>query len=227
MKIQLNVFLLFIFQLCAANVSAWVEPVDFNLDLGASGASNSYIIDETTHMRCDSGQGGNKCHRWGLILEKNSRLKESHETNKNWTTKVDEDTHRLPTIKELVRLYDYTGGGLDSTIKKWFDEAGDDKKKTWIISSSYRDIDGNYDGTGTIQYLQIFALNVGTGEVKTFLRDGLALCESLTDTGSAGSCDATETTQIIHTIKVQRDHIKEQCINAGLTFTETGCPTTP
>jgi len=226
MKIQLKVFLLFIFQLSAANVSAWVEPVDFNSDLGASDATNSYTIGGSTpYPRCDSEKEVSLCHRWGLIFEQNEQLKASGETNKNWTTKVDGNTHRLPTIKELVRLYDYTGGGLDSTIDKWFTEFGGDRKKTWIISSSYRDIDGNYDGTGTIQYLQIFALNVGTGEVKTFLRDGLALCESLTDTGSVGSCDATEATQIIHTIKVQRDHIKEQCINAGLTFTETGCPT--
>lgn len=227
MKLQLRIFLFSLFHLGAFNVNAWVEPVDFVSDLGESDGSNQYTIGAATPIhRCDSGSEVSLCHRWGLIFEIDKQLKDSNTTDVSWTPKVYGDTYRLPTIKELVRLYDYTGGGLDKAVKGWIDEIGSDREKTWIISSSYRDIDGYYDNGLDFEYLQVFALNVGTGEVKTFQRNDLALCLSLTDAAdNIGKCNSIEPTQIVYTIKVQRVHIKEQCMNAGMVFTETGCTT--
>jgi hypothetical protein len=186
--------------LCMPAVAlAWPKALDFNAD--EEGV--------TEYDRCDtplseySQAAPSICHRWGLVFEYGG-------APIDWKPRVDDDSYRLPTIKELVRLYNYAdpdNAQLDPLIYEWLGDEVDEN--TWLISSSYRDLDGDYDvdddGTGR---LQIFALNALTGEVRAFepgeKSSGdsvLKLCVSLESNGSC-TLDATATT--IHALKVNR-----------------------
>jgi len=190
--------------LCMPAVAlAWPKALDFNAD--EEGV--------TEYDRCDtpsSEYAPSICHRWGLVFEYGEALEK-------WKPRVDDDSdsYRLPTIKELVRLYNYAdpdNAQLDPLIKKMLGSGVDEN--TWLISSSYRDLDGDYDvdddGTGR---LQIFALNALTGEVRAFEPgkkssgdSSLQLCVSLE---SNGSCTLDATTTTIHALKVNRTLLKD------------------
>jgi hypothetical protein len=119
-------------------------------------------------------------------------------------------TYRLPTIKELVRLFDYSGGtGLEGIIANWVTPADTD----WLISSSYRDIDTHYDGNDTTELLQVFALNSATGEVRAFQPNDFELCESLKFGGQTtptdkGKCN-TGGVVTMHALKVNQTLLKD------------------
>lgn len=192
--------------LCMPAVAlAWPKALDFNAD--EEGV--------TEYDRCDTPSSEyleppSICHRWGLVFEYGEALTK-------WKPRVDDDSdsYRLPTIKELVRLYNYAdpdNAQLDPLIKKMLGSGVDEN--TWLISSSYRDLDGDYDvdddGTGR---LQIFALNALTGEVRAFEPgkkssgdSSLQLCVSLE---SNGSCTLDATTTTIHALKVNRTLLKD------------------
>lgn len=202
--------------LCMPAVAlAWPKALDFNADEEGSGAPfHKHAL--TEYDRCDtpsseySQVAPSICHRWGLVFEYGEALTK-------WKPRVDDDSdsYRLPTIKELVRLYNYAdpdSAQLDSLIYEWLGDEVDEN--TWLISSSYRDLDGDYDvdddGTGR---LQIFALNALTGEVRAFEPgkkssgdSSLQLCVSLE---SNGSCTLDATTTTIHALKVNRTLLKD------------------
>lgn len=194
-----------------SEVYAWVEPVDMNADIKVSG--DVYNTSATYH-RCDTDPSNydgitnvlpSICHRWGLVFEYSSNTTD-------WTPKVDGNAYRLPTIKELVRLFNYTDGtGLDSLIKNMLETVDEN---TWLISSSYRDIDGTYDaGSNGQGRLQIFALNALTGEVKTFepgqKSSGNARLELCVSLASDGDCTLDSTSTIIHALKVKQTLLKD------------------
>jgi hypothetical protein len=112
-------------------------------------------------------------------------------------TNLTEPDNRLPTIKELIRLFTYSGsqGILDPIIKNWLDNgcryvsapstpkpcneveitlqdrnrsgargAYTETKEGYLISSSYRDIDGVNSNSGS----QIFGIRIKDGKVVVF-----------------------------------------------------------
>lgn len=209
-------------------LQAWPTPVDMDADnIGSNNTNNTYTTsDGTTYDRCDasdySGTSGGAppdCHRWGLVFQ-------YHSNPSSWEPKIPSDDdgneYRLPTIKELVRLFDYTGDfsgadagtGLDDVIESWLPSVS---TTTWLISSSYRDIDRNYDGSDDSEFAQVFALNVSTGEVKALKPDNLEICNSLkSGTGSGsnssndrGRCASSTSGQTVYAIKVNQTLLKD------------------
>jgi hypothetical protein len=193
-------------------VLAWPKAVDFSADEEGGGAP-LHKHAATQYDRCDtpSGEYGETppsiCHRWGLVFEYGA-------APTVWKPKVSGDSYRLPTIKELVRLYNYAdpaNAKLDPIISKWL--GNDINVNTWLISSSYRDLDGSYDaGTNGEGRLQVFALNALTGEVRAFEPgqksgvNGLKLCVSLQ---SNGDCVLDLGDTKIHALKVNRTLLKD------------------
>ena len=197
-----------------SSVLAWPKAVDFSADEEGGGAP-LHKHAGTQYDRCDTplGEFGDDgypsiCHRWGLVFEY-----QGLETD--WKPRVSGNSYRLPTIKELVRLYNYAdpaNAQLDPLIKHII--VGGVDENTWLISSSYRDLDGSYDvGTNGEGRLQVFALNALTGEVRAFEPgqrssggNGLKLCESL---DINGDCVLDAATTVIHALKVNRTLLKD------------------
>jgi hypothetical protein len=162
-----------------------------------------------TYDRCDTpmsnysdGQGGGapqqNCHRYNLIWGFSgvlSGLDITLERQIDWNPNVTFDSEtdsRLPTIKELIRLFTYNGsqGILDPIIKNWLDNgcrdttgavtpcsdvkitlqdryaelAYNEVKEGYLISSSYRDIDGVNGNEAS----QIFGIRIKDGKVVVF-----------------------------------------------------------
>lgn len=203
---------------------AWLAPVDFTADnegtdivkrtVEAVNSSDEYDrCDTATNIYTDPlGDVPNFCHRWNLVWEK------LEGDQLDWAPEAGGAGYRLPTIKELVRMFDYTGGtGLAANpiIDYWLDGLETPDKKEWLITSSYRDIDGDYDQhDGESGRLQIFAINIATGEVKTFepgkkslILNDLQLCESLNNDGS-GDCNL-DSSHTVYAIKVKTDRLSE------------------
>lgn len=234
MKIYLNLIFLVSVVFSSVSVHSWITPVDFNSDIGASNEKHSFALDTTSYDRCDTlisiygdGSKPTECHRFGLVFKPQGAVNA-------WKPKTGSDRevgdYRLPTLKELVRLFNYSvisdspdvKAGLDGVIRDWIAESGADLDDTWIISSSYRDIDGVYDNGATYEYLQVFALNAGTGEVKTFIPTNFHMCLELDATGA---CTSVDDTQTIFAVNVHRNTIKKQCSSKSKIFTTIGCTT--
>jgi hypothetical protein len=172
----IKVFLILSVTFSTTHTWAWLDPVDFSADNGDELSTPTRSI--KSFDRCDTsldvygfGDPPGECHRWGLVWKAGPDVLQD-----NWKPGAVTELYRLPTIKELVRLYDYTGGtgfASNPVIKSYIDLMIETQSGVeWLISSSYRDIDGDYDvpGDPTAFYgrLQIFAINISTGEVKTF-----------------------------------------------------------
>jgi hypothetical protein len=217
----IRVFLILCVTFSTTHTWAWLDPVDFSADNGDELSTPKHNV--KGYDRCDTGLGEYgvtpplECHRWGLVWKAGSTT--AVETN--WKPGAVAEFYRLPTIKELVRLYDYTGGtGFDSNpvIKSYID--GMESALTgveWLISSSYRDIDTKYDVNNNDR-LQIFAINISTGVINTFEPgmkgdhvdpgtildreddDGLELCYS--DTGNKSGLDSSGSCTLVTGHKV-------------------------
>ena len=193
----------------------WVEPVDFAIDNIGDDTPKHTV---SGFDRCDTlasvyaGEDSPSiCHRWGLVW---SMAAGSVERITDWKpNRVADGDYRLPTIKELVRLFDYTyvaGSfvGFDSsTILGAYinTEVTGDQSKAWIVSSSYRDIDGQYDSTS--DRLQILAINVTTGEVQAFepgnKAGGSERLDLCTELWSNGDCSLDDS-QTLYQIRVRK-----------------------
>lgn len=195
---------------------AWVAPVDFTADnegidvdkntVTATSGDDYDRCDTATNIYTDTGgEAPDFCHRWNLVWEPIT------DDQNDWTPEAGEAGYRLPTIKELVRLFDYTGGtgfAVNPIINSWLTTTVD--KKEWLISSSYRDIDGLYDANNNNR-LQIFAINIATGEIRTFEpgdksgANRLDLCEELNELGECTF--PVPSTQTVYAIKVKTDRL--------------------
>ncbi len=221
-----KVFLILCVTFSATHAWGWLDPVDFSADNGDELSTPRHAV--KGYDRCDTGLGEyslstvpSECHRWGLVWKAGSTTVET-----NWKPGAVPSGYRLPTIKELVRLYDYTGGtgfGSNTVIRSYID--GMNPALTgveWLISSSYRDIDGDYDvpGDPTTFYgrLQIFAINISTGDVKTFETgyrksgsQGLRLCTALADGMSSSGLAycSTDENQVVYQIIVKQTVLSE------------------
>lgn len=202
---------------------AWVKPVDMNADNGDELVSDTRTVNGVD--RCDTyvsvylEKSPNICHRWGLVWDLQTLLEAT-----DWEPGKAGEGYRLPTIKELIKLFDYTGGtGFGSyeleSLTLMSNHLKDKKAdNVWLVSSSYRDIDEQYDvynadaknnkATGR---LQIFAINTLTGEVKTFepgAKGGdnkLQLCTSLL---SDGDC-VLDSTHSLYQLLVSQTLLKD------------------
>jgi hypothetical protein len=202
---------------------AWVKPVDMNADNGDELVSDTRTVNGVD--RCDTyvsvylEKSPNICHRWGLVWGLQTLLEAT-----DWEPGKVAEGYRLPTIKELIKLFDYTGGtgfGLYepeslTLMSNRLKEVKADN--VWLVSSSYRDIDEQYDvynadaknnkATGR---LQIFAINTLTGEVKTFepgskgSDNKLQLCTSLL---SDGDC-ILDSTHTLYQLSVSQTLLKD------------------
>lgn len=209
---------------------AWVDPVDLGIDIHGE---TSITIEQQTVKSCKPAAaiGAAQCHRWNLVWEPVKDLSGLVEQD-SWETNLDDDSSnnewRLPTIKELSKLISFGVSNPDSliessVIKDWFTSdnywsdnsvfLNDGTKAVWLISSTFRDIDGDDSGR---DYAQIFAINIINGEIKTFETDSkgaflgkqLNLCESL---NSDGSCNyAADTPQNdVFALKVRTQLVKD------------------
>jgi hypothetical protein len=211
----IKVFLILCVTFSTTHTWAWLDPVDFSADNGDELSTTKHNV--KGYDRCDTGLGEYgvtpplECHRWGLVWKADS-------VQTKWKPGAVAEFYRLPTIKELVRLFDYTGGtgfASNPVIKKNIDDMTlAPTGVEWLISSSYRDIDTKYDVNNNDR-LQIFAINISTGEVKTFetgsrpgpSNDTLRLCAGLTS-GVNDYCTADEN-QVVYQIIVSQTELSD------------------
>jgi hypothetical protein len=158
----------------APMTQAWVTPVDMDADHeGDSGGTHSVAITGIPSVpnveRCDTATLestlSTPCHRRNLIWQLGSGEKQAY-----WNPELGGDSNwRLPTIKELARLVNYSSGknkALDEQplILKMFSRLEITLEDSWLISSTHRDIDGDPNNGEA----QIFGLNMGSGEISAF-----------------------------------------------------------
>jgi hypothetical protein len=205
---------------------------------------NSLTLSNTEKVdRCDTAFTGyvppSTCHRWNLIWDAVTTGVVGSEVltqQTDWIPSLSDNDWRLPTIKELTRLINF---GLKSnetlvestSIKNWFindanwPSAGidDDSKAVWLISSTFRDIDINEgdDVADAPGQAQIFAINIISGEIKTFEPgtagvddDGLAitelkLCVSLKGDGTCNYPLDAVPENIIFSLKVRTQTVQD------------------
>lgn len=160
---------------------AWVTPVDMGADHEGSG-NNTITTSLGSFDRCDTVLDGytgsipTQCHRRNLVWQLGSKSGDpvAAVPLAQWNPELGDDANwRLPTIKELSRLVDYSsvtgsGGALTGQplIINMFptEAAGFTPSNAWLISSTYRDIDGD----AVNGQAQIFGINMGTGEIAAF-----------------------------------------------------------
>jgi hypothetical protein len=171
--------------ICALPVAqAWVTPVNMDADHEGSGGDFHRLSKteggETVNLdRCDTPDNiyesvPTQCHRRNLVWQLGSKNESDVAMPlAQWNPELGGDAWRLPTIKELSRLVDYSGitaAGEALTgqplIVNMFtkDNSGFLSSSSWLISSTYRDIDGD----ATNGQAQIFGINMGTGEIAAF-----------------------------------------------------------
>lgn len=188
---------------------AWVTPVDLDTDTNGTGSVN---ISATNIDSCTLDATPTMCHRWNLIwapVTAGDPLTLTQQSD--WASNLPDtgsDEWRLPTIKELTRIIAFGEKSHatlieSATIKNWFindtfwtvnsAELEAYTKTVWLISSTYRDIDGITDDLagGAKGQAQVFAINIINGEIKTFepgYKEDIAdyelrLCDALNSTG--------------------------------------------
>jgi len=211
---------------------AWVSPVDLATDINGTG---SVSISGTDIDNCKLDAAPATCHRWNLIWESvNDGGALTAQTD--WLSNLPDEggnEWRLPTIKELTRLIAFgekahTTLIESDTIQNWF--TGDTfwttnsaaleayTKTVWLISSTYRDIDGITDDVvgGAKGQAQVFAINIINGEIKTFepgYKEDIAdyelrLCDALSSTGGCTSYGDT-TVNNVFALKVRTQTVTD------------------
>jgi hypothetical protein len=171
--------------ICALPVAqAWVTPVNMDADHEGSGGDFHRLSKteggETVNLdRCDTPDNiyesvPTQCHRRNLVWQLGSKNESDVAMPlAQWNPELGGDAWRLPTIKELSRLVDYSGitsdgkGALTGQplIVNMFSGAFNFQvENAWLISSTYRDIDGD----ATNGQAQIFGINMGNGEIAAF-----------------------------------------------------------
>ena len=168
-------------------VHAWVTPVNMDADHEGDGSVfhrlSKVINTETVDIdRCDTLVVNYEtvplqCHRRNLVWQLGSKSGDpvAAVPLAQWDPELGGDANwRLPTIKELSRLVDYSSysnGKKALTdqplIINMFPDEGEGGfsfVNAWLISSTYRDIDGD----AANGQAQIFGMNMGTGEIATF-----------------------------------------------------------
>jgi hypothetical protein len=215
--------------LASAQLMAWPAALDFNADIGNGDVSGNQIthnIDTTDILlRCDAAKSSwegdafvktppQQCHRWGLIWKPatdtpdsikissdDDKLKDYHPDaaiiGANW---------RLPTIKELTRLFNYEGTVAGNTVTnngisgnpvlvEWLIKDNATVANGFLISSSYRNISG--DAGVKNKRNQIFVIKVSNGRIltatpgRTNNNESMELCLGMTtdDNRKEGKCE--------------------------------------
>jgi len=217
----LNILHRTIFSLaCVCLLCAWTiggSPLDETGTISGVKSCTSSVADTAL----DSGvyskaSAGEECHRWGMkwmpfsgttlddvrdtFINPESGNTAPEDSEFNWQImlqKADPDDSgntRLPTIKELVRIFEYNSDPLvrssagvpigDHVFRAWLqaDENSDATLTGYLISSTYRHINcGELNGsTKRIRYLGV---EIGTGKVVAF-NGALKLCGPLDDSAA-------------------------------------------
>lgn len=217
----MNKIIFILLCICPSLLLAWPAAIDLNADNGDSNSVDDvyhlFPISGESYDRCDTsmdhygnafGEKGrpDACHRWGLVWNttllsgiKNKQTKWTPAITADDDVTFDATDYRLPTIKELARLYDYTGSGF-AAHPVIYDKLTD-HIANWLISSSYRDVDGRYDSADQTwgislpsdDHLQVLAININTGEIRAFDPYNLYLCKGFISTVGACDLDSTST----------------------------------
>jgi hypothetical protein len=171
---------------CLPVAQAWVTPVNMDADHEGSGGKfhrlSKTVGGETINLdRCDTRNDiyesvPTQCHRRNLVWQLGSKNGSDVAVPlAQWNPELGGDASwRLPTIKELSRLVDYSGITSDGEealtgqplIVNMFTKDNPEflSSSPWLISSTYRDIDGG----ATNGQAQIFGINMGNGEIAAF-----------------------------------------------------------
>jgi hypothetical protein len=212
--------------LAVLHTAGWVlgeEPVDATDPDAPSGIKSCTLGVGTQPLSGAYSKNtgvADECHRWGLVWRgilgasnpaiNNHIFRELSDANTwagvlNLAELNDDETSgatRLPTIKELVRIFDYTiipvdvaaGVGLavpagDDHFRSYLQAAEDNTAvlSGYLISSTYRNIASDGGNVGD-NIPKILGIELQTGKVVVFDQD-LNLCVGLNNTGA---CDTTE-----------------------------------
>ena len=209
-----KIFLILVLPLVSQLSQAWPVALDWSADNNGD-QSDKHTVD--VYSRCDTPMSeyeDNKgviappdyCHRWNLIwgfvgnINAGQSYKVTLDPQVDWNPEVVTD-FRLPTIKELIRLFDYSGlGGItDSVIAHWLDkgcrdttvtttEGGDDEScdvvgitlKDSAASPLNASKDGylisstyrNIDGVDDNRFAHFFGIRIKDGKVVVFEAGG-------------------------------------------------------
>jgi hypothetical protein len=200
-----------LFLLYSGHAAAWPAAVNFTSDLGNGDGHAVTKTGGPNILRCDSAstyweQGGNEagitpesCHRHGLIwaaVSETSAIIVTSDNQEAYNPSVAGGGWRLPTIKELVRLFTYgtyvdAGDGdavknygiTDPVISAWLSGV----TEGYLISSSYRNLDGAVNTSNTKN--DIYAVHISSGRVVAVYpgpSGNIRLCLGLK--GSVGDC---------------------------------------
>lgn len=174
MTLKYKLFAALIISLMPHIVLAWVTPVNLATANGDDTGRHEHVISGIQYDRCDtviadeydSDPVPSSCHRRNLVWSLGSA-----DDLVQWSPKIDATGWRLPTIKELSRLMNYASASTlsaEEIIISWF--LGKTLKDSWLISSTYRDIDGKGDPSldGGKGNAQIFGINMDNGEIAAF-----------------------------------------------------------
>lgn len=212
--------------LVVLNTAGWVSGEELNdeTSVDASGIEScTKGVDITDYIYLKRTRVEDECHRWGLvwrgILGTTASNIGRHEfrelSSETWASVlnlaelnddgVTREETRLPTIKELVRIFDYTviseeavagKGSLavpagDHHFRSYLQETVSDAAvlKGYLISSTYRNINA---GETTPK---ILGVEIQTGKVVAFDQD-LKLCVSLTAGGVCNIPDPADDVKV-------------------------------
>jgi hypothetical protein len=200
--------------LASGHTAAWPAAVNFSTDLGSGDGHAVSKTGETNILRCDSvdtfwesaaegKEAPDSCHRHGLIWAAESDDPEiivAGDKQTIYNPSAPGNDWRLPTIKELVRLFTYgtyvdadngdavkNYGITDPVISAWLSGVTDG----YLISSSYRNLDGEVNTDDT--YNDIYAIHISSGRVVAVYpgpSGDIRLCLGLK--GSDGNCQDFE-----------------------------------
>ncbi len=213
--------------LCLQLLCAWtigVKPTDVTSELNF--VKSCTVSVATTLLGYTKGDAPTECHRWGLkwsfegvtstkVLtslitgdspatgDDNNPVSQAWHIILKKADPIDDGARRLPTIKELVRIFEYnndnksTAGvpATDHTFRAWL-QADDGSKSVldgYLITSTYRHINSTSGNNGEVdgsrKKIRYLGIEIGTGKVVAF-NAKLFLCESLIDSDNGTNVDA-------------------------------------
>jgi len=209
------IFIICLLPLHSVYANQWPASVDFNADAGSGSGHAISNQNGEEIVRCDAERGdwpldGTErvapplCHRYGLVWAAHSKdpllFDPSKDTLSDYNPSVVGNDWRLPTIKELVRIFSYGTytdengdiknlGMQDPVFSAWLDDVGDG----YLISSTYRNISGKVDDN-EYEFNQIFVIKISNGQVlaaepgNKISGSGLQLCLGMIG-NMTGACD--------------------------------------
>lgn len=217
---------------CIQFLCGWTvgeAPVDSLASIGTLSSCTESVIKDLSGYYSKK-DAPTECHRWGLkwIAHKGADHKMTaltvgneawidimREADPNYTNTSADGPRRLPTIKELVRIFEYDINPLtkstagvpvgDHVFRAWLQasDKGNAPLTGYLISSTYRHINStsgnNGEMNGSRKRIRYLGIEIGTGKVVAF-NGSLKLCQSL---DSSASCNKPATDVSVYAFFVE------------------------